>query len=156
MLSDDDPGFIFKEMSSKRNPRKTTFRIDLQLLRKKHQKSNIEFFIRSEMSKILQIKQCMKLIQCTYFNPALYGENFPKFSSSLDTLYTKKRFLHFWAKNNLFLYTWWATCPFSPQKCFLDAYSTRCPSKYPYILESAQGRVKMNIFQYLLIMDKRS
>ena len=40
MLADDDQGFIFKEMSSKRNPRKTTFKIDLALLRKKHQKGN--------------------------------------------------------------------------------------------------------------------
>ena len=36
-------------------------------------------------------------------------------------------FLHFWAKNNLFYILWGATCPFDPKKCFLEAYSTKCP-----------------------------
>ena len=47
MLSDEDfdndlkqdAGFAFQEISSKRNRRKASFTIDLQKLRKKHQKS---------------------------------------------------------------------------------------------------------------------
>ena len=41
---------------------------------------------------------------------------FQFFFSFLDTLHTQKDFLHFWAKNNLLLYTGSATCPFDPPK----------------------------------------
>ena len=49
------------------------------------------------------------------------------FFSFLDNLNKQKDFLHFWAKNNLLLYIWRAICPFDPQKCLLEAYSTSCP-----------------------------
>ena len=41
----------------------------------------------------------------------------------------KKIFLHFWAKNNLFLYTWRAICPFDPPEWFLETYSTSSTSE---------------------------
>ena len=85
-----------------------------------------------------------------------YGKtNFKIFSKFLSTFFSvfltpstsKKIFLHFWAKNNLLLYTWRTTCPFDPPKCFLEDYSTKCPRKapppqYPDILEPVQSRVK--------------
>ena len=51
MLSDEDfdndlkqdAGFAFQEFSSKRNRRKASFTIDLQKLRKKHQKSLLKY-----------------------------------------------------------------------------------------------------------------
>ena len=59
----------------------------------------------------------------------------------------KKIFLHFWAKNNLLLYTWRATCPFDPQKMlfrgfFFKVSLKRPPRQYPDISEPGQGRVK--------------
>ena len=53
-------------------------------------------------------------------------------SSFWKTLTNKKIFLHFSPKNNLLLYTRMATCPFDPPKCFLEAYSTRCPQNAPW------------------------
>ena len=32
----------------------------------------------------------------------------------------------------------------TPQKCFLEAYSAKCPCQYPDISEPVQGRVKVS------------
>ena len=63
-------------------------------------------------------------------------------------------FLHFWAKNSLLLYTWWATCPFDPQKCFLEAYSTKCPWNAPPVITLtswSQYQVELSI-KHLFIL----
>ena len=61
-----------------------------------------------------------------------FFQNFFQFFSVFWTPFThKKIFLHFWAKNNLLLYTWRATCPFDPQKMLFRGsfykVSLKCP-----------------------------
>ena len=53
--------------------------------------------------------------------------------SFLGNLNKQKDFLHFWAKNNLLLYTQRVICPFDPPKCFLEAYSTSYPQNTPSV-----------------------
>ena len=80
------------------------------------------------------------LVQFIYDNENWFYEKkisnfFSKFLSIFSVFWTpfthKKIFLHFWAKNNLLLYTWRATCPFDPQKMLFRGsfykVSLKCP-----------------------------
>ena len=76
-----------------------------------------------------------------------FFQNFFQFFSVFWTPFTHKNiFLHFWAKNNLRLYIWWATCPFDPQKMLFrgllyKVFLKRLSRNYPDISEPVQGRV---------------
>ena len=59
-------------------------------------------------------------------------QNFFQFFSVFWTpLTNKKIFLHFWAKNNLLLYTQRATCPFDPPKMLFRGIFYKLASKSP-------------------------
>ena len=61
-----------------------------------------------------------------------FFQNFFQFFSVFWTPFThKKIFLHFWAKNNLLLYTRRATCPFDPQKMLFRGSFYKVSLKWP-------------------------
>ena len=61
-----------------------------------------------------------------------FFQNFFDFFSVFWTPFThKKIFLHFWAKNNLLLCTWRATCPFYPPKVLFRGLFFKVSLKRP-------------------------
>ena len=83
------------------------------------------------------------------------NQNFFHFFQSFSVFWTpstyRKIFLHFWAKKkNLFTYLEY-NMSINPQKCFLEAYSTECPSNTqisPKITVSLSKR-SFSIFRFI-------